>query len=76
MTAPCFKCGAARSCQHREVEPAREPPAKARSAIAPRHHGSTEDRLKAYAVTLKRTVSNNPVHRARIEAGIRERLGR
>lgn len=22
MTSPCFKCGAARSCEHREVEPA------------------------------------------------------
>ena len=21
MTAPCFKCGCARSCDHREVEP-------------------------------------------------------
>lgn len=69
MTAPCFKCGAARSCKHREVDEPREPEPGMRGDISPRHVGSVEDRRK-----YTRTLTGSPVHRERLLKGVQRRL--
>ena len=68
MTAPCFKCGAARSCKHREVEEPRRMEPYAYSTV-PQRCGSGEDRRK-----FTRTLTGSPVHRKRLLDGIRSRL--